>query len=1169
MRGPVRKKVGAVVAAVLSMAMVCGFTGVSIADDTVTGGSDAVTSQTDDTNSSATDTADTDDPATDSADHSNIDENATNNGTPPLNENSQQQADSSNSGEEAGTQQSDTSSADTSNAAQPNGTAAPAATGDCAAVTDWATLKNCVETGTDDVTVTITAPITAAKGESIIVTRNVTLTSTVTEGTSLKPADGDTGDSLFTIGDTNGKIGSLTIGANADEKFSYSGTAAAPIARRFVTVRKGSTLTINGGTFSYLDITKSVNNNKGSVIYSGGGTVTIANGVFNYNVADNGGVIYEDSGYTTIAGGTFSNNSAQVGGVITQQNNVSDTEKSSVDISGGRFTGNRSLKTGTSWNGGGVIRSRSGSVTIESGDFENNMSLGSGGGAIYQIQGKTTIKGGTFESNRQTYAEVNATGVITAYIDCSAEKDIRNCKKSGARGGGAIHVDGNGYLAIQGNVEFSKNYAKEWAYMSGGGAVYVQGTLWVRNGVDGTRPLFRNNWAGVLDTQYPQAGSWMSTKQTPVGGAGGAIFLQNGGSTGYIMGGTFTDNTSGYLGGAVYTESDSTTYIAKAAATSNTAGHFGGGFWLCPSGNGEASKGGNIALYDNSVDNTVDPNVANLTPYEGGDMTMAGSDFAIMNPYTKKDEVDENKFQLMDTWFTDRTESAVSWTQDGTPVTNANGFGDSWQGRPTGWINGGSEAVTANKTENSSTLLAAPDGTPVDFAKNDHMYELKLSYKGSSKYDDKNRTQYLTGVALKANVLGKNAAEIAAKKNGAWSSAAVRFTGNKARLSGGAFGTNGNVLFSTPWVASWSKVADTKNDQGQYVPDESKPLAGSEWLVESEPLNSDITVDNGNGKNVTLTAGQIGGPLNEDFYPTICATVTDKETGKISTTRQGEADWSDGICWKNEYAEDGKTLLKRSAIIKDNIANDDNVPENYSYSGMDNNPSPGGFDINNLANGSYNVTEYHSPAGYRPIATTFVFAVADGQARWNTKIKANEESVAGSATDLTIGNMPLPGVSWSKRDADYLNDRVKGTEWKITPIDDTGTVITGGTVYTVKDCEDTTDEQTGTVISCADGRNKDSTHVLADTDGDPGDITVDGIPAGRYRLDESNVPDGYWKPKDTGYYWFTIVTGSTDSAQLRRHENAQTDWSKERLVLFSWVSWWALVVGCRGRRIGA
>lgn len=83
MRGPVRKKVGAVVAAVLSMAMVCGFTGVSIADDTVTGSSDAVTSQTDDTNSSATDTADTADTAADSADHGNVDENATNNGTPP------------------------------------------------------------------------------------------------------------------------------------------------------------------------------------------------------------------------------------------------------------------------------------------------------------------------------------------------------------------------------------------------------------------------------------------------------------------------------------------------------------------------------------------------------------------------------------------------------------------------------------------------------------------------------------------------------------------------------------------------------------------------------------------------------------------------------------------------------------------------------------------------------------------------------------------------------------------------------------------------------------------------------------------------------------------------------------------------------------------------------
>ena len=42
----------------------------------------------------------------------------------------------------------------------------------------------------------------------------------------------------------------------------------------------------------------------------------------------------------------------------------------------------------------------------------------------------------------------------------------------------------------------------------------------------------------------------------------------------------------------------------------------------------------------------------------------------------------------------------------------------------------------------------------------------------------------------------------------------------------------------------------------------------------------------------------------------------------------------------------------------------------------------------------------------------------------------------------------------------------------------------------------------------------------------------------------------------------TIMLG----AKSKNPDSAQSLW---RLVLFSWVSWWALVVGCRGRRIGA
>ncbi|PST45662.1 hypothetical protein COO72_12610, partial [Bifidobacterium callitrichos] len=57
------------------------------------------------------------------------------------------------------------------------------------------------------------------------------------------------------------------------------------------------------------------------------------------------------------------------------------------------------------------------------------------------------------------------------------------------------------------------------------------------------------------------------------------------------------------------------------------------------SGNSAASKGGNIALFDNHTNPDIDGNTDNgqskIPTDSGANTTQAGSDLAIMNPYWK------------------------------------------------------------------------------------------------------------------------------------------------------------------------------------------------------------------------------------------------------------------------------------------------------------------------------------------------------------------------------------------------------------------------------------------------------------------------------------------------------------------------------------------------------
>ena len=588
---------------------------------------------------------------------------------------------------------------------------------------------------------------------------------------------------------------------------------------------------------------------------------------------------------------------------------------------------------------GGVLVDNQGTLTVSGGRFERN-STEADGGVIVQnpADGRPaptmTITGGIFSDN------------IASPAGCSAETAATVCLNAKG-GGGAIHSVGN--LTVSGGT-FDHNGATHSHFNSGGGAIWAQGTLTIRNN-GSTKPEFTGNWATVADPK----GRDLAKDGILRGGAGGAVFLNNG-SQATITGGTYTDNVSGYLGGAIYTEEGTTTYVGKAVATGNFAGHFGGGLWFCPSGNSAASKGGNIALWGNTVNADYDANPDNKVTSlpDGANSTTAGDDLAIMNPYYKK--MGDNQFQLLNTWFTDRSEDAVTWTWDGAPLQHTSGYHDSWV-HTAGGVTQGIRAVLADSTLHKDQ----PQGPGT----------ITLTRGKADEKDNK----YDTGFALKAN-LTKNA-----DTTGAENAAQLVMTGNAARMSGGAFGSNGVVIFDSPYSVDWNKTgSDTKGE----------PIkAKSTWKISI--ASTDL-----NGRDTPY--------YDPDMRPSDCLAV----------------DSAKAECWGHDDPD-------TEAAEKDESRWYVRVEDNDDH---DNNRTLGSLSLDNLAPGTYTLEETTPPDGYVKTNDTYTFTITPTQAG-QLPIKPVFKKNGNPMDSPDIVNTPKSGsLEWSKTDADS-GARVGGSEWKI------------------------------------------------------------------------------------------------------------------------------------------
>lgn len=676
----------------------------------------------------------------------------------------------------------------------------------------------------------------------------------------------------------------------------------------------------------------------------------------------------------TFGGGTedtnklsFSNHS---NGRLVQVGSASD--KGTVTINGGTYNKNGSTSN-TTGDGNIAYVFANGNLTINDGDFQNNYaSAASGsttigvtrsGGAIVRSSGSVTINGGTFYQN---YTGENGQDNLDFH------------------GGGAIWSEGT--LIVNGGLfSANKSYAVNFGYKisykrpAGGGAIWAAGRLVVNGGT------FQGNWQMGNRDLYATGGGAIyfgdGTQNEDYNGSmviNGGTFdsnrsMQDGGAifmawycNAVFQQGTFVNNWSNRLGGAVYTEEESTSYVTNAAAYENHAGHFGGGLWLCPSGKGVTSKHGGMALFANEANvkydrtetgaeirqDTIDNKYYGYSGSQDRGVTGAGDDFSIMYP-SKSGQT--NYFQLSVEWFTGDT---ITWHDDGQPTSKANGY-----------------LYTADAL--SVNAMSRPDGGV------GYTSDTTLEPGGSNDF----------GYGLKVT------ASMRAQQN-AINQAFITFTKNTARLSGGAFGSNGVVDFVKVYDVNWSKVSSVGT---------SKNLAGSKWV---------------------LAANAGSGPHNLDFG----------NVANCSADDSGSLTPSEGVwCFVPTDTTDSYYAAFKGKYVT--IVSDNGI--------LDKNNANGQFRVNGLRVGTYLMKEYQAPDWYEQSGKTYTFTIKENT-QATISVYEDDGKDTGAVNGNAIANKPYGAVSWGKVDSTDQLTVLAGSEWKLQ--DANGNDIQGA--GNITDCTD-------------------------------------------------------------------------------------------------------------------
>ncbi len=395
-------------------------------------------------------------------------------------------------------------------------------------------------------------------------------------------------------------------------------------------IKNAGTLMLDGVTFQNNEATKS----GGAIFNDVGATLTITDGYFSNNNAENGGVI---ANYGTMEiGGDYNklqieeNTAGEYGGAIF------NGENATLKISCGDFSNNNAENGGVianygmleigedydtlqiEWNtaseyGGAIFNGKNATLKISYGDFSNNRAYNGGaianygtleisgdyntlwieentaseyGGAIFNAA-TLDISGGIFSNNRAYY-----NGVIFNEKGATLTISGGDFSYNSADNGGVIFNEEGATLTISGG-KFSNNRAYD------GGVIANRGTMEI---------------SGDYDT--------LRIEENTASHNGGVIFNEEG-ATLTISGGNFLNNSAAHNGGAIFNDIDATLTISGGNFSNNRADENGG----------VIANRGTMKISGDYDTLRIEQNTANITGgavsnEAGATLTISGGDFS-------------------------------------------------------------------------------------------------------------------------------------------------------------------------------------------------------------------------------------------------------------------------------------------------------------------------------------------------------------------------------------------------------------------------------------------------------------------------------------------------------------------------------------------------------------
>ena len=169
----------------------------------------------------------------------------------------------------------------------------------------------------------------------------------------------------------------------------------------------------------------------------------------------------------------------------------------------------------------------------------------------------------------------------------------------------------------------------------------------------------------------------------------------------------------------------------------------------------------------------------------------------------------------------------------------------------------------------------------------------------------------------------------------------------------------------------------------------------------------------------------------------------------------------------------------------------------------------GRFKLENLPDGTYKLKEHTAPEGFTLNPQVYTITITNGTVIWSPNHVSN-----GVAW---ISDKPTE-VAWGKVDAETPKILLDGAVWKLQSFSEGKYDEYGG-------------KDKGTVTDCTQNCTADPNNPLQDIDADPGEIKLQRLPVGRYRLQETTPPSGYDAPENV-YYYFELQATSNSAVKI-------------------------------------